>query len=70
VKRPERELKGLEKIRLAAGERKQVTLNLNARAFSYWDESAHKCAINPGKFLILVGDSSENTPLHAELMLN
>lgn len=70
VKRPERELKGFEKIRLAPGETKHVTLNLDARCFSYWDEAAHKWTIDPGKFIIRVGDSSENTPLHAELMLN
>jgi len=70
VQRPERELKGFEKIRLAPGETKHVTLNLDARAFSYWNDTTHKWAIDPGKFVILVGDSSENTPLHADLTLN
>ncbi|MGC1461113.1 MAG: glycoside hydrolase family 3 C-terminal domain-containing protein [Terracidiphilus sp.] len=67
--RPERELKGFEKIRLAPGETKHVTLNLDARAFSYWDDAAHKWTIDPGKFVIHVGDSSENTPLHADVTL-
>jgi beta-glucosidase len=67
VKRPERELKGFEKLTLAPGETKHVTLKLDARAFSYWDSAAHKWTIDPGKFVILVGDSSENTPLHADL---
>jgi beta-glucosidase len=70
VKRPERELKGFEKVRLAPGETKHVTINLDARAFSYWDAAAHKWTIDPGKFVIRVGDSSENTPLSAELTLN
>jgi beta-glucosidase len=70
VSRPERELKGFEKVRLAPGETKTVTLSLDARAFSYWDESARKWTIDPGKFILLVGDSSENTPLHADLTLN
>jgi beta-glucosidase len=69
AQRPERELKGFEKIRLAAGETKHVTIPLDARAFSYWDEAAHKWTIDPGKFVIRVGDSSENTPLHADLTL-
>jgi beta-glucosidase len=68
--RPERELKGFEKVRLAPGETKHVTLNLDARAFSYWDAAAHKWTIDPGKFVVRVGDSSENTPLHADLTLN
>ncbi len=70
AQRPERELKGFEKVRLAPGETKHVTLTLDARAFSYWDEAAHKWTIDPGKFVIHVGDSSENTPLHADLTLN
>jgi len=68
--RPERELKGFEKVRLAPGETKHVTLSLDARAFSYWDEKKHDWTIDPGKFVLRVGDSSENTPLDAELTLN
>jgi beta-glucosidase len=69
VDRPERELKGFEKVRLEPGETKHVTLSLNARAFSYWDTPAHKWSIDPGRFVIRVGDSSENTPLNADLTL-
>jgi beta-glucosidase len=68
--RPERELKGFEKVHLAPGETKHVTLSLDSRAFSYWEEAAHKWTIDPGKFVIRVGDSSENTPLHADVTLN
>ena len=67
VNRPERELKGFEKVDLAPGETKHVTLSLDARAFSYWDESKHNWTIDPGKFVIRVGDSSENTPLEGRL---
>ena len=63
VDRPERELKGFAKVRLAPGETRHVELNLDARAFSYWDATAHKWIIDPGKFILRVGDSSENTPL-------
>jgi beta-glucosidase len=70
VKRPERELKGFEKVSLAPGETKHVTLSLDARAFSYWDESKHDWTIDPGKFVIRVGDSSENTPLQGDLTIN
>ncbi len=70
VDRPERELKGFAKVRLAPGETQHVTLSLDARAFSYWDEPAHKWTIDPGKFVIRVGDSSENTPLERNLELH
>ena len=67
VERPERELKGFEKVRLAPGETRHVTVNLDARAFSYWDDATHNWKIDPGKFVVRVGDSSENTPLTAEV---
>ena len=31
--------------------------------------AARKWTIDPGKFVILVGDSSENTPLHGEVTM-
>ena len=70
VDRPERELKGFEKVELAPGETKHITISLDSRSFSYWNESSHKWTIDPGKFVIRVGDSSENTPLVADLTLN
>jgi beta-glucosidase len=70
VDRPERELKGFQKVRLAPGETQHVALTLDARAFSYWNESAHKWTVDPGRFVLRVGDSSENTPLSADIDLH
>jgi len=67
--RPERELKGFAKVNLAPGETKHVALSLDARAFSYWSEAKKGWTIDPGKFVVRVGDSSENTPLSANLAL-
>ncbi len=36
VKRPERELKGFERVSLEPGEAKHVSVTLDARAFAYW----------------------------------
>ena len=69
VERPERELKGFQKVRLDHGETTHVSIDLDARAFSYWDTAAHKWTVDPGRFVIRVGDSSENTPLSADLIL-
>jgi beta-glucosidase len=65
VQRPERELKGFSKVMLQPGESKTITVKLDARAFSYYDVAAKGWKIDPGKFAVLVGDSSEATPLHA-----
>lgn len=62
VKRPERELKGSEKVRLAPGETKHITLKLDAQAFSSWDEAKKSWKMDAGKFAIHAGDSSESTP--------
>jgi beta-glucosidase len=69
VDRPERELKGFAKVNLAPGQTKHVLIQLDARAFSYWSDAAHKWTIDPGKFVVRVGDSSENTPLSADVTL-
>ncbi|HEY3707140.1 MAG TPA: glycoside hydrolase family 3 C-terminal domain-containing protein [Terracidiphilus sp.] len=69
AQRPERELKGFQKVRLNPGETKHVTLSLDSRAFSYWDEAAHKWTFDPGKFVLRVGDSSEDTPLSHDIDL-
>jgi len=68
VKRPAKELKGFQKVRLEPGEERQITLNLDKRAFSYWDEAIHGWKVDPGRFTVFVGDSSEYTPLAGEII--
>ena len=60
VVRPDRELKGFEKVSLAPGETTTVTLTLDERAFSHWDESAGTWVAAPGAYELLVGSSSRD----------
>jgi beta-glucosidase len=60
VKRPEKELKGFEKVFLKPGESKTVTLKLDADAFKYYDEAKKQWVLEPGKFSVLVGGSSRD----------
>jgi beta-glucosidase len=69
VKRPAKELKGFKKVRLAPGETTRVDLPLDDRSFAYWDIKDHRWRIDPGQFVIYVGDSSENTPLTATVTI-
>lgn len=69
VSRPVRELKGFAKIQLEPGKTRRVSLRLDRRAFAYFDEAAHAWRVDPGRFVISVGNSSENTPLTADLTL-
>jgi beta-glucosidase len=69
MERPERELKGFERVELAPGETKHVSVTLDARAFAYWNASTSKWTIDPGKFTVHVGDSVEDTPLSGSVEL-
>ncbi len=63
IARPAKELKGFAKIMLRPGETKHVSINLDARAFAYFDPAAKQWHITPGTFGILVGRSSEEIVL-------
>ncbi|MFP5230813.1 MAG: glycoside hydrolase family 3 protein [Acidobacteriota bacterium] len=63
VKRPLKELKGFEKIRLASGATQHVRVELDRRALAYWSDAKNGWQVDPGKFVLYVGDSSEHTPL-------
>lgn len=63
IERPERELKGFERVALEAGQTKHVSVMLDARAFAYWSPETKKWTIDPGRFTVQVGDSVEDTPL-------
>lgn len=69
VQRPAKELKGFEKVRLAPGQTKHVTLALDRRSFAYWSDAKNDWQVDPGRFIVYVGDSSEHTPLTQDLQV-
>ena len=66
---PERELKGFDRVQLATGETKHVSVNLDARAFAWYDVAKKSWVIDPGKFTIHVGDSVDSLPLEGSVEL-
>jgi beta-glucosidase len=70
IERPEHELKGFEGVTLEPGETKHLSINLDARAFSFFDTRSNAWSIGSGIFTISVGDSVAGLPLKAELHLN
>ncbi len=58
VVRPEKELKGFEKVSLKAGESKRVAFKLDKRAFAYYNTSIKDWYVEYGEFEILIGSSS------------
>lgn len=56
--RPIKELKGFRKVRLNAGEEKEVTFTISKEALSYYDDQKHMWIAEPGQFEALIGSSS------------
>jgi beta-glucosidase len=67
--RPPQELKAFAAVALDPGEAGTVTLELDARAFSYWDPGRGAWRVDPGSFEILVGRSSRDIRLAGEVVL-
>ena len=60
VERPDRELKGFEKVALAPGETKVVRFAISDEDLAYFDAFLHKWVVAPGAYRILLGTSSDN----------
>lgn len=60
VDRPYMELKGFKKVFLKAGESKDVSVSIDNRALSFFDEASHTWKSENGSFTALIGDASDN----------
>lgn len=60
VARPEKELKGFEKVSLKPGETKKVMMELDKRAFSWYDTEHSQWYAANGDYVISVGKSSRD----------
>ena len=67
VDRPEKELKGFGKVELNPNETKTVTMEIDKRDLSYYDEIKKEWAAEPGKYTIKVGASSKDIKLELAL---
>lgn len=57
--KPEKELKGFQKVGLAPGESKKVSFVLDKEALASYDTKLHRWICEPGEFQILIGNSSK-----------
>lgn len=67
--RPEKELKGFEKVFLKAGEEKKISLTLNEDAFEYFNDVKNEWEMDPGVFDFIVGSSSRDIRLNGKATL-
>jgi beta-glucosidase len=66
--RPVKELRGFARVALAPGERRTVTFTLPAELLAFVDEPG-RWLVEPGSFRLMVGTSSADLPLEAELAI-
>ncbi|TGY92655.1 hypothetical protein E5329_19175 [Petralouisia muris] len=63
IYRPEKELKGFAKVFLKAGESRKVTIQLDDKAFRYFNVNTDKFEIEDGEYEILIGASVSDIKL-------
>lgn len=63
IRRPEKELKGFEKVALNPGETKRVTFTLDKRSFAWYNTDIHDWYAASGEYDILIAASSRDVRL-------
>ncbi|MEK5038268.1 glycoside hydrolase family 3 C-terminal domain-containing protein [Sporosarcina sp. FSL K6-3457] len=69
VIRPEKELKGFEKVELQPSEEQTVTFQLSRRAFAYYNTELEDWHVETGDFEILIGKSSKEIILQDTIFI-
>ncbi|MFE5817323.1 glycoside hydrolase family 3 C-terminal domain-containing protein [Streptomyces sp. NPDC056479] len=70
VPRPRRELLAHSRLRLAPGERRELTFEVPLSAFAFWDVSRDGWRREPGPYEVLAGASSEDVRLRTTVILD
>jgi beta-glucosidase len=66
---PPKRLAAFSKVQLNPGESREVSLPINPRELSIYDESTNGWKQLPGRYTFMVGGSSKDLPLHQEINL-
>src|SRR4051794_23616197 len=69
VRRPARELRAFTKVSLEAGESRTVSLDLDRRAFAYWDVRESGWVVAPGEYTVQIGRSSADIVAETQVTL-
>ena len=70
VARPPQELKGFARVALDPGQTRHVSVPLDARSFTWYDEKAAAWHADAGSFTIYVSRSSADRQLEGKIMLD
>ena len=64
---PPRVLRGFERVSLASGESRKITITLGPQKLSCWNPTAHARYVPSGMYTLAVGGSSRDLPLQASV---
>lgn len=70
VPRPHRELVAHRRVRLAPGERAELSFDVPLRALEFWDVAIGRPRLEPGPYEILAGASSQDIRLRTTVVLD
>jgi beta-glucosidase len=70
VDRPEKELKGFNKISLNPGEEKLIEFTIDKNVLSFFDITTKSWLAEPGEFEVMIGSSSRDIKLKDKFKLN
>jgi len=64
---PPKQLRGFDKLKLAAGADGTATFNLRRKDLSYWDVKSQNWVVPKGEFGVMVGASSRDIRLRGKI---
>lgn len=60
IDRPYKELKAFDKVRVAPGQTVNATMTIDRRAFAFYNPATSLWTVNPGRYELLIGNSSDS----------
>ena len=66
---PAEQLKGFQRVTLRPGQTRAVSFTVGRNAFAWWNQQASRWTVTPGRYALMVGDSSASLPLIAHVNL-
>ncbi|NHJ01050.1 MAG: glycosyl hydrolase [Candidatus Heimdallarchaeota archaeon] len=68
IKRPPKELIGFQKVYIDSKEQKTIEIPIKAKNLAFYDSKVHNWVIEPGRFFLMIGNSSRDFQLETEII--
>lgn len=68
VEGPNKTLRGFQRVMISAGQSADVTIPLPRESFEGWDDDTNTMRVVPGKYEVMVGNSSRNSDLQKKII--